>query len=158
MAQARDYRLEAVRGVIEGLAPGLALAHAGDAGRRISALQRSDRGHVSNLDRFGTGRARERVAKGAPGPANCGLPQPGQQHRGALPGGRPSGSGNRAAEVTVFYPKKKSTSLVAPELPLLVGPALRKSNWLCDRLKMLFFMSGGLASAPVAPVSNRRAA
>ena len=33
MAEARDHRLEAVGGVIEGLAPGLAPEHAGDAGR-----------------------------------------------------------------------------------------------------------------------------
>src|ERR1039458_1460066 len=115
MAEARDHRLEAVGGVIEGLAPGLAPEHAGDAGRRVSALQRSDRGHVPKLDRFGTRRSGEYgVAKGAPRHAVCGLPQPGRQHGGTLPGGRTSGGGSRAAEVRGFG-------------------ALDDQQWLCGR-------------------------
>src|ERR1017187_389096 len=114
MAEARDHRLEAAGGVIEGLAPGLAPEHAGDAGRRVSALQRSDRGHVPKLDRFGTRRSGEYgVAKGAPRHAVCGLPQPGRQHGGTLPGGRTSGGGSRPAEVRGFGARKAGSWIMA---------------------------------------------
>src|ERR1019366_6729408 len=63
MAQTRDHRLEALRGVIEGLGPGLAPGHAGNAGWRVSALQRSDRGHIPELDRSGPRRWRTTSAR-----------------------------------------------------------------------------------------------